>query len=362
LFLACLIQSASYPGTTTGFGAVLDIMISDVGISLTEMGTIYSIASFVGGVLSPVTGFCVDRYGGRVTISLLTVIFSLSFLFLSYSSNRYAVCFGFMVIRFSGIGGMAVSSASVVAKWFERYRGRAMGVLTVIPSLLNSGTSVAFRQAVQTWGWRQVFQGIAATGCCILFPIVALFVRSCPEDVGLLPDGRPADQSISAATSSLKELLPLHQDSALTGDSHKNDSVLFKVTFTLMEAAHTAVFWVLIAGSFLNATIAGGVFFHVSTFLSDNGLPGSSVQDVFLPYGISQALSAVVFGWSLDRFPMKFSLAVGYAVQALALFSLYNATSRALAILTGCLFGMNGGCLVTCFRTVCCRVCRSSRD
>ena len=124
LFMACLVQASSYPGTTTGFGAVLDIMIGDVGTSLTEMGTIYSIASFIGGILSPVTGFWVDKYGGRVTIALLTVMFSLSFLFLSYSTNRYTVCFGFMVIRFSGIGGMAVSSASVVAKWFEAYAHR----------------------------------------------------------------------------------------------------------------------------------------------------------------------------------------------------------------------------------------------
>ena len=91
LFMACLIQASSYPGTTTGFGAVLDIMIDDIGTSLTEMGTIYSIASFVGGILSPVTGFWVDRYGGRLTIALLTIMFSLSFLLLRYSSNRHAV-------------------------------------------------------------------------------------------------------------------------------------------------------------------------------------------------------------------------------------------------------------------------------
>ncbi len=359
LFMACLVQSASYPGTTTGFGAVLDIMISDVGISLTEMGTIYSVASFVGGALSPVTGFCADRYGGRWTIAVLTVMFSLSFLFLSFSSNRYAVCFGFMVIRFSGIGGMAVSSASVVAKWFERFRGRAMGVLAVVPSLLNSATSVAFRQSVQTWGWRSVFQGIAAIGCCVLFPLFALFVRSCPEDIGLLPDGFAADQSIGAAAGSSLELKPLSEDRFAAGESHQAVTMLFKVNFTLTEAARTAVFWLLIAGSFLNATIAGGVFFHVSTFLSDNGLPGSSVQDVFLPFGISQAFSAVAFGWALDRHPMKFSLAIGYVVQALALLALYNATSRPLAMLTGCLFGINGGCLMTCFRTVRARVPRA---
>ncbi len=350
--MACLIQSSSYPGTTTGFGAVLDIMILDVGTSLTEMGTIYSVASFFGGVLSPAAGFCVDRYGGRVTIAVLTVLFSLSFLFLSFSSNRYAICLGFMVIRFSGIGGMAVSSASVVAKWFEKYRGRAMGVLTVFASLLNSGTSVAFRQAVQTWGWRLVFQSIAAIGCCILFPMFALFVRSSPEDMGLLPDGRRADQPIGAPTSNEHELKQLRAGSAPVDESDASDAVLLKTNFTLKEATRTAVFWVLIAGSFLNATIAGGIFFHVSTFLSDNGLPASSVQDVFLPYGFGQAISAIFFGWALDRFAMKFSLAVGYVVQALSLLALYNATSRPLAILTGSLLGINGGCLITCFRTV----------
>jgi MFS family permease len=234
-------------------------------------------------------------------------VFSLSFLYLSFSSNRYAICFGFMTIRFSGIGGMAVSSASVVAKWFEKYRGRAMGVLTVFASLLNSGTSVVFRQAVQTWGWRPVFQSIAAIGCCILFPLFAIFVRSSPEDMGLLPDGRSADQPTSVDG---QQLMPLPTGGAPADDIDKNDAALLKTNFTLREAARTAVFWVLIAGSFLNATIAGGVFFHVSTFLSDNGLPGSSVQDVFLPYGFSQAISAVLFGWALDRYAMKFSLAV----------------------------------------------------
>ena len=359
LALAVAIQASSYPGTTTGFGAVLDIMIVDVGTSLTEMGSIYSVASFVGGLLSPVTGFAVDRYGGRITIAVLTLMFSLAFLFLSYSSNRYAVCFGFMVIRFSGIGGMAVSSASVLAKWFEIYRGRAMGLLTVLSSLCNSGTSIAMRQSVQVWGWRAVFQGIAAFGCCISLPTFAIFVRSSPEDMGLLPDGRPADQSISAAAAG-QELRQLHA-SVAPGDAAKNDGVvLLKVNFTLMEAARTAVFWVLISGSFLNATIAGGVFFHISIFLSDNGLPGSSVQDVFLPYGICMAISAVFFGWALDRFPMKYSLCTGYIVQALSLLSLYNATSRSLAILTGCLLGVNGGCLITCFRTV--RMCAFARS
>jgi MFS family permease len=318
------------------------------------MGTIYSIASFVGGILSPVTGFWVDRYGGRVTIALLTIMFSLSFLLLSYSTNRYTVCFGFMAIRFSGIGGMAVSSASVVAKWFEVYRGRAMGVLTVVASLLNSGTSVALRQSVQKWGWRAVFQGISAFGCVVLFPLFALFVRSVPEDMFLLPDGRTADQPISRVSSSGKELDPLQAGCAAASDGEKDNTPLLKANFTLLEAARTPVFWVLIAGSFLNATIAGGIFFHVSIFLSDNGLPGSSVQDVFLPYGITQAISSAFFGWVLDRFPMKLSLAIGYVIQAFALLSLYYATSRPLAIITGCLLGANGGCLITCFRTVCC--------
>ena len=167
-----------------------------------------------------------------------------------------------------------------------------MGILTVVASLLNSGTSVALRQSVQKWGWRAVFQGISFIGCVFLFPLFALFVRSVPEDMSLLPDGRPPDQSIACISSSGekggKELKPLQADCAAANDSEKDNTPLLKVNFTLSEAARTAVFWVLIAGSFLNATIAGGIFFHVSIFLSDNGLPGSSVQDVFLPYGISQ--------------------------------------------------------------------------
>jgi len=63
----------------------------------------------------------------------------------------------------------------------------------------------------------------------------------------------------------------------------------------------------------------------------------------------------VTLGQVLDRFPMKLSLAIGYVIQAFALLSLYYATSRPLAIITGCLLGANGGCLITCFRTVCCR-------
>ena len=55
---------------------------------------------------------------------------------------------------------------------------------------------------------------------------------------------------------------------------------------------------------------------------------------------------------------MKLSLAIGYVIQAFALLSLYYATSRPLAIITGCLLGANGGCLITCFRTVCYRVTR----
>jgi MFS transporter, OFA family, oxalate/formate antiporter len=72
--------------------------------------------------------------------------------------------------------------------WFVKMRGRALGIVT-LGSPLCTATFIPILSKVTTlFGFRTAYT-IAGTGVLILAVLIAVFIRSTPEETGLHPDG-----------------------------------------------------------------------------------------------------------------------------------------------------------------------------
>jgi sugar phosphate permease len=192
------------------------------------------------------------------------------------------------LLLFGLLGGLAdigsgfTISQTIVPKWFVLKRGRALGVAiagvglgaTVFPGTVST--------LVDSVGWRDawVWFGLAAGGLTVL---LGLFVRTRPEDVGLLPDnGGGATASAPGATAIADE-----------------------VSLTRGEALRSPAFWLLLASFTLVGFGIMGFQANWLPFLQERGFSKSEAAFGIAFYGVVSGLSRPVWGLVGERIPPR---------------------------------------------------------
>jgi MFS family permease len=141
----------------------------------------YSLSWLCFVVFAPVAGWLYDRWGARpvVTIGGLVLGVALGLTGQVTSLTQYYLCFG--ILSAAGIACIIIPSTTIVARWFVRSRGMAMGVL----SAGTPGGAIVFYPVnawlIVTLGWHTA---LVAFGCIVAAAAVslALLYRDPPTD------------------------------------------------------------------------------------------------------------------------------------------------------------------------------------
>jgi MFS family permease len=144
------------------------------------------------GIMAPVAGFLVDRFGPRRTMVLGAVILSAGLALSRWASELWHFYLTFGVLCGGGLTMIgSVPFTTLIQNWFERKRGLALSII-----FFGSGGAFAFYPVVawliQKVGWRQTFLVEAAVLAGVMIPLYVFLVRYHPKDKGLLRDGLAA--------------------------------------------------------------------------------------------------------------------------------------------------------------------------
>src|ERR1700694_1757383 len=177
------------------FGVLLVPIQNDLHWSRATISGAFSLGLVLYGFLGLAVGRLVDRYGARVLMSSGSILGAITLLLLSRASEvwQFYLLWGGLLAVAMALTLYSVTFV-VVANWFQRRRGTAMAVLTVIGGL-SSPIYIPFAGLlVARLGWRTALLVLGTTALVIALPIHALLVRRRPEDIRLLPgsDSLPA--------------------------------------------------------------------------------------------------------------------------------------------------------------------------
>lgn len=75
------------PGQTTGVSVFIDPLITDLGVSRTQVSTAYLTGTLVGACAMPLVGRMIDRYGPRRVITVVAAVFGAILIALSLVTN-----------------------------------------------------------------------------------------------------------------------------------------------------------------------------------------------------------------------------------------------------------------------------------
>lgn len=314
----------SGPGQTYAVSLFVNPMIDDLGWSRTTVSGLYTAGSLTAAASMFLVGRLLDRYGARVMLPAVAMLFGFALVFMSYTSQQWHLYAGFASIRTLGQGSLTLIPTTVIALWFVRLRGRVMA--------LNSLGSVASQAAlpplihllISAFGWRSAWIALALLVWGLLLVPAALLVRRSPESVGLLPDGTngPSEQQIASPRAR-------------------------EINFTLSEALKTRAFWLLIFAGSSQALIGTALVFHHVSVMDSRGLDvlvAASALSVIAPGAL---LGTFLAGFLCDRFPNRFVLVGGQLVLVFAMLLTFVMAHPWQAIVYGGSLGLAGGILMT---------------
>jgi sugar phosphate permease len=249
---------------------------------------------------APAVGRIVDRFGARRVIVVSLVLLALCLCGLA--AARPPVWHLYVLYGLAGCLGVAtvpVTYSRVIANWFDRKRGIALGVASMgvgLGAFLGPSLAQFF---IDKMGWRLAYVGLAALPLLIALPVVAIFLVGRPQDVGLLPDGVEAPEAVE------------HRTTVVPG-------------MTVSEAMRTPTFWLLCAIFFTVAACGNGTVAHVSPLLTDAGASTRSAAFAASIFGLASIFGRVGNGYLVDRFFAPRVIAVIFAAATIGIAMLWS--------------------------------------
>ncbi|HEU0074998.1 MAG TPA: MFS transporter [Dehalococcoidia bacterium] len=309
-----------------GFGLLVGPLTAEFGWSRAAVSIGFSLRTEVGGVAAPLVGVLVDRVGVRRLTTVGIVIVAIGFVMLSrvHSLPAFYVSIFIIAVGMSATGG--ANAATIIAQWFRRYRGKALGLMT-FGGGLGGLSAIVFAELIAEFGWRDALVAVAVLQVAICVPL-ALSIRDRPEDMGLPVDGISEDDEAAAAAG--RRAVPT------TG-----------LELTGREALRSVLFWKVALTFALSNFATTAIIVHQIPFLVEEvgSTEAFAALSVTIMTGISLA-GRLGFGLAADRYSKALLAATAMACSAvgLALFSTVHHEWQLIYVLP--FFGIGFGAAV----------------
>jgi sugar phosphate permease len=251
------------------------------------------------GAVGPFAAAVMDRFGARRTITFALAVTAAGVALTPMMSEPWhlVALWGVLVGLSTGFVG-AYLSAFIAARWFATREGLVVGILTAgfaagqlvfLPTMATLATSA---------GWRFASFVLVAV-VVVLLPVIAVFMRDRPEDLGL---ARYGDRSLSRPAAS---------------PAGNPVTVAFRALALGMRSRD---FWLIAAGYFAcGATTNGLIGTHLIPACIDHGLSEVAGAGLLAATGVFALIGGTISGWLSDRCDNRILLCCYYGFRGLAL-------------------------------------------
>jgi MFS family permease len=283
------------------------------------------------GLTAPFAAALMERFGMRTVVAGALIVVALGSGLTVFVTSPWHIVLAWGFLVGLGTGSMAlVFAATVVDRWFVRNRGLVTGILTAGSATGQLAFLPAMAYLAEHSGWRTASLLVSA-GALAVVPLVLLWLRNRPEDVGARPYGAAPEALVSGTDPA--RALPNHSNAAR------------RALAALREAAGTRTFWLLSAGfAICGASTNGLVGTHFIPSAHDHGMPETVAAGLLALVGIFDIAGTVASGWLTDRVNPRILLAAYYGFRGLSLLvlpSLLAATVQPSMIVFVIFYGLD---------------------
>lgn len=314
----CLLAST---GIRAVFGVYIKPMETELGWSRGALSMAAALSLLLLGAAGPFAGRLADRWGPRRVVVLSLGLLGTGSILSSFVTELWHIYATAGVLMAVGAGGAAMSTgSSVVARWFDRSRGVAMGIAA---GGMSAGQLVVVPLATTltlTLGWRSSFLWLGVGLLVLIVPIGAWLIRNTPEERGVRAFGAEGPVQTAAQAAATRQAGRV----------------------SVSEAVQTLPFWLLMSTFFVcGYTSNGMVLTHFVPHALEHNFTAMQASTALGVMGAMNIVGTTASGWLCDRFGRRGPLATYYFVRGLSLVFLLYVWDAPSLHLWAALFGLN---------------------
>ena len=323
--------TVSYGILMYAFPVVLAPMQADLGWSQAMLTGGFSLAALTAGVMAIPVGAWVDRYGPRAVMTTGSV--AATVLLLAWS--RVSQPLGYYLV-WTGLGACMAAvfyepAFAVIARWFQRGRGRALTVLTLAGGLASTLFVPFTSWLVLTGGWRSAVMWLALSmGLLTILPH-ALLLRHPP------PHRRVEHNGMRMANGA-------HIGRAQIGHAQINQAQITREpSMTASVALRSSSFRWLTAAFVLSTIVNFAVAVHLVPILLERGFAMSAAALALAVLGLAKLPGRLLIAPLCSRVSAPVAVAVVFALQVVALIAVITVPGAGVVWVFVTMFGAGDG-------------------
>ena len=308
-----------------GFTAVFEPIANEMGWSYTQVSFAASLRGLGAGLLAPLVGVLVDRWGPRRLMFGGGVFIAVGLLLLARitSLSMYYGAFSLIALGMSCCGMTAYLTA--VTNWFRKKAGMAIGIASCGFGFGGLLVPIMVR-LIDIYDWRMTLTILGFGTIAIVLPFSLLF-RHKPEQYGYLPDGQTGIKETSHGSPDVPQAV--------------------EADITPKQALKSSTFWHISLAFICYMLILTATFTHVMPYLSSIGIPRSTSSLVATAVPLVSIAGRLGLSWLGDRHERRLVTTGAFAMMCLGLicFGLVSRIGTWLLVPFIILFGCGyGGC------------------
>jgi len=288
-----------------GFTAIFEPIADEFGWSYAQVSLAFSLRGLEVGLLAPVTGLLVDRWGSRRLIFIGVIIAALGLVLLSRTTSlgMFYGAFALMAIGTSACSSTVLITA--VTSWFHRKVGIATGI-----TMCGFGASGLLIPLVvrltDVFGWRMSIVAFGLGMLGIGLPL-SLLIRHKPDQYGY--------SEANGAVIPTKNPVPLQTVGR---------------DIRLRQAVKSSTFWHISLAMMYQFMAVSTVVTHIMPYLSSIGIARVTSSFIASAIPLLSIAGRLGFGWLGDKFNTKRIATGAFALITLGLICLeYTSSGQA---------------------------------
>jgi len=314
------------------FGLFIGPIGNELGWSTFAITGALTIRSAIASLLGPAIGYMADKKNGaRWLMSCGVLAAGAATLLVSQMQTLWHFYLFYGVIGALGmIGFGGLVTHTIIAKWFVRMRGRAMGMASMGVSISGMIFIPLNHYLISDYGWRHALIIGGLLIWCIAFLPTVLFVRRSPEDMGLMPDGDDTQTGIENGG----------EFGAIAPETDE-------YSWTLGEALRTRALWLLLIAFNVTGISMSGVMIHFYPYMQAKGISPNLAATSMTLFAFCCAVVKIPWGLIAERMPVRFCITAVYIGCAIGLAILITSDSVTSVFLFSVVYGIAlGGIMV----------------
>lgn len=314
--MCALTLGMTAPGQTAGVSVFIDPMMASLDLTRSQVSFAYLLGTLAGAGTMPAFGRLIDRRGVKYTMTVIALTFPVVLAAMAGVGGLVTLALGFVGIRMLGQGALSMTATTAVAFWFDRLRGRAVGLTSAAGQGLMTLAPVTLAAVVLALGWRGAWIAAAVVVGVVVLAIARLGMHDRPEDVGQRMDGMAATDETPPTP-------------------------IWGVTRA--EAMRSRMFWALTGGVLATGLLSTALSFHQISILGERGLTPIEAAANFIPQTLAALGATLLTGVLVDRVRPRILLALAMGVLSAAVLLLPSVSPGWIAALYGAALGAAGG-------------------